>query len=725
MKDKIKNFCVKMLKLLKKEVIVYFFMMISVCLSIYLQLKGVGYAHVALAVFCIALYIGVYWKDVKGFNYIDAASGVISLYLLYKVLKWNTVKIENIKDFLRPDGTKLIVFNNVLILTLIVMISMVLRNLVVEIYAKVKKIEAEKSFSNVKMLIVVCMMLILVYVFARMISIKGLGYTMSTNLLEGSYFSEPIHLLNIIVTLLMCLMLYSLFGLGIGGLLSAILLIFIFASNYVKIIYHATFFTWFDLMQIKELYLMGKEFITVKSVLIVIFSVAAIVAICVVFRKHLKKVFKPHFSLFKSISTGITLMMLISMILNDRFKAMDIYTRGWENETVNVRYNGLVVNMILNFKVLDGAIMDEPDNYSEKTALELKKEFDDLDIEYGENVKPDVILILDESLFDLDAVPGFEFSEPIDEVIEPYKNATLISPRYGGYTSAMEWESLTGFSLAYLPNSLTPYTTYYNNPNEVCPSIAQEFLKNGYITKAMHPDLPAFYNRTTVYKCFGFEQYLALSAFDKTEENTTNNGWVKDYYLAEKIIDELEKDDEPQFIFAITMEGHYVTVDKYDDPSITVSGDGLTDADINQIQQQAQSYYDASYALKDIIDYMDSTDRPTLLYVYGDHLPPMDALGKVGYTKDKYNKYSTTFISYSNYCDIDIGAEYITTNQIAAQIMVDSGVEHSSYYDYIYSIKDEYPVLHKEFVDVENNEDLDDYYYMQYDLMFGKRYLVE
>lgn len=110
---------------------------------------------------------------------------------------------------------------------------------------------------------------------------------------------------------------------------------------------------------------------------------------------------------------------------------------------------------------------------------------------------------------------------------------------------------------------------------------------------------------------------------------------------------------------------------------------------------------------------------------YGDHLPPVEEFEDLGLVNEKYGKYSTSLVMYSNYKSISTGTEYITPNQLAAQIMVDSGIEHSSYYDYIYFIRDSYPVLHKEFVQVEGNPELDDYYFLPYDLLAGKKYLFE
>jgi hypothetical protein len=60
-------------------------------------------------------------------------------------------------------------------------------------------------------------------------------------------------------------------------------------------------------------------------------------------------------------------------------------------------------------------------------------------------------------------------------------------------------------------------------------------------------------------------------------------------------------------------------------------------------------------------------------------------------------------------------------------MLVDSGVEHSSYFDYLYKLKDSMPIIHKEFtnMDTTENEDLRKYYMIQYDIMFGEQWFYK
>lgn len=567
--------------------------------------------------------------------------------------------------------------------------------------------------------------LVLTLMLGVLIERTGLRFDVGRSVIAWEYFTEPVHILNAYLLLAACGIFFFALGKGTGGLLALLLFGFIYIANFIKLEYHHTFFTWFDLLQIKEMLLIGKEFLTPRIVVLAVAAMVAVVGIIVLFRKHLKPFFKIRVRLSGVLVSLAIFLFFANMVYDNQLQSMNVFRRTWENEDVNVEYNGLIVNLLYNWRTFGEIQMEAPKGYSQEMAKEIKTEFDGIEIPKSDGVKPDVILILAESLFDLDGVEGISLSQDIDATVDAYSAGTLISPRYGGYTSAMEFEALTGLSLAYMPSSLTPYTTYFNNPEEEFPCITREFEKNDYRTLVMHPGLPNFYNRTIVYEEFGFDEYLAIHYFGTNPEDATENGFYKDVLFGERIVEKLEEAEEPTFIFGISYEGHYVTVDKYSNPLIKATSDVIPKERLNQIEQQATSYYYTDQMIANIIEYMDNTERPTLLYVYGDHLPPVEEFADLGFVYDKYGKYSTSLVMYSNYKSIQTDTEYMTPNQLAAQIMVDSGIEHSSYYDYIYSIRKEYPILHKEFVQVEGNPDLDNYYFLQYDILAGKKYLYE
>ena len=155
---------------------------------------------------------------------------------------------------------------------------------------------------------------------------------------------------------------------------------------------------------------------------------------------------------------------------------------------------------------------------------------------------------------------------------------------------------------------------------------------------------------------------------------------------------------------------------------IDVSAD-VDKEQLMQIRQFSQSVKETSNMIEELIEYVDSAERPTLLYVFGDHLPPIDSLGEMAVSKDVRRRYATPLITYSNYKKIDTGSDKISPVHLSAQALYDAGVEHSSYFDFIHSVKQSYPILHNDFNIDREAEDIKKYEMIQYDMMFGEKYL--
>jgi phosphoglycerol transferase MdoB-like AlkP superfamily enzyme len=333
-------------------------------------------------------------------------------------------------------------------------------------------------------------------------------------------------------------------------------------------------------------------------------------------------------------------------------------------------------------------------------------------------------MIMAESLFDIENIEELTFNQEIEPTLRQFKKGTLISPRYGGYTSAVEYEALTGLSLAFYPSGLVPYTTYFNQMDKRIPSVAAEFNDNGYVTYAIHPNDKTFYNRDIAYQELGFDTFLDKTAFTLTDDNMVAGEFLKDMPIAEKIEDLIEEHEEPVFAFAVTIAGHYMGNDRYKQTNVKVSCDLLNESERHEIEQAATAYQETDQMLQSLIEYVQASEEPTLVYIFGDHLPPLPEFSKLDYLNNAYQKYGTCLAAYSNFMEIEM-PEYITPNQLAAQLMRDSGINHSSYYDYIYSLREKYPVIHSEFCTVKGNPDMDMYRMIQYDIMFGNHWFYE
>lgn len=541
-------------------------------------------------------------------------------------------------------------------------------------------------------------------------------------------FLQPEYLMNVLWGVLFLWTLLSLLGKGIGYILYGILYLTLLIGNIVKITFHNTLLTPLDFVQLSEAFKIAETMLgtAVFYLILCVLAISLIVlfVLAVIFRKKWIPYFKFSPSWVCFVSCLTVCVCLTVNVVREVYFDRNIFYKGYVNEFANEQCDGFAFYNLINLSKINEIFMSEPEEYSEEYVEAIKQDFPVNEKKSMGSTSPNVILIMAESLFDIENIPEVTFNQKIEPTLREYKKGTLISPRYGGYTSAVEYEALTGLSLAYYPSAMVPYTTYFNATDNMIPSIVSEFNKNGYLTYAIHPNDKTFYNRDKAYEIMGFDTFLDQSAFTFNEDNVVAGVYLKDQPIADKIKALIDENEEPVFTFAVTIAGHYMNEKRYETTDIEASCDLLSESELDDIVQAATAFQETDQMFGDLVEYIKQSEEPTLLYIFGDHLPPFPAFEKLNYIQDINQKYATCLSAYSNYTEIEF-PEYITPNQIAAQIMHDSGIGHSGYYDYIYALREQYPVIHKEFCSVEDNTDLEIYRTIQYDIMFGNQYFYE
>lgn len=529
--------------------------------------------------------------------------------------------------------------------------------------------------------------------------------------------------LNLMLVAVIYMFIRWLFGGVVGRGLALFLYAIIYIGNFVKLKYHDSTFKPMDILQINDFFNIVTMY--VPAVVLVILLVVIVIGLGVLAYKYRSVILrrKPSFSI-AAVCLFITVSMA-NMLEANRFVDLGCnMNRLWLGTKSCVKEQGVVAYSYLKFKEISDIYPKADKNYSKDYMLQLKSDFDKLNNEAESDIKPDVILVMEESMSDIQRIPDVEFSMAVNENMNKYAKATTISPKYGGATGSVEFEALTGMSNYFFLDNVVPYVTYWNNDEEEIPSLAREFNNNGYNTVAIHPNNGTTYNRNNVYQCMGFDSFIEKKDLPFTNENITSDGYFTDAALAEVIKGQLDKNKEPSFVFAVTIENHTLYENKYKETEVKVSSDKLSEKELYNLEQYSQGVLNADRFIAEMVEYVDNAQRPTILYIWGDHLPALDAFGTLGYIEDKYNKYGTPLVAYSNFKEINVDCEYITPNQLAPQILRDAEINYSSYFDFIYSLREKYPVIHKEFGINSEDEDIKKYEIIQYDLLFGKKYLL-
>lgn len=239
---------------------------------------------------------------------------------------------------------------------------------------------------------------------------------------------------------------------------------------------------------------------------------------------------------------------------------------------------------------------------------------------------PDLIVIQSEALFDPARLRGIESGEWLGE-FRGLRNrglhGELTVPTYGGGTIRTEFEVLTGYPMAAFPNVDYPYYGLAGGLD----ALPARLRGMGYRTSVVHPYERGFWNRDAALRKLGFED--AHFEGDRAFRDPLRRG----PYIADESAYEaawtLLSSDRPHFVFVITMENHSPwlrrrNIDRTELDAIEVPAN--LDA---KAREELRTYLvhlrNGDLALGAFARRVLARTRPTLLLVYGDHLPSLSS----------------------------------------------------------------------------------------------------
>ena len=249
---------------------------------------------------------------------------------------------------------------------------------------------------------------------------------------------------------------------------------------------------------------------------------------------------------------------------------------------------------------------------------------------------PSVIVIMNESWWDLDHIPqdNIIYSEdpmkPLRELKSKCNVGSVAVNIYGGGTICSEEEYKLGVNTKYFSSSLTIYETLAERDFT---SITGYFNQLGYHTTAIHPYSKDFYGRTELYQKEGYNDILFQDEMDYT---TRYDRYISDDALVDQIIHEFEKNSDPskqreyqpQYIYALSIGTHVTSLEyeepfneNYDYPIQVTFPEGVEIAHQQDIIHYVNGIYYSNLAIQKLINYLENQDRPVMVIMYGDHCP--------------------------------------------------------------------------------------------------------
>ncbi len=314
--------------------------------------------------------------------------------------------------------------------------------------------------------------------------------------------------------------------------------------------------------------------------------------------------------------TGYTLLFFFSPFLTWTGFEDKLWTSLW-----STRENGVVLNFTVNLKF---GFVEKPDDYDERIQQLTQERESDTTALPEETVKPNIIVIMNESFCDLSVI-GIETNEPctpfLDSLVEnTVKGYTYVSV-FSGHTANSEYEFLTGNSISFLPVGTVAYQMFTHQGDY---SLVGQLKALGYYSIAMHPYASSGWNRVSVYQHYGFDEMHFIDDF----ENIVNiRDYCSDLSDFQNIIATFEayyadsSSDAPLFLFNVTMQNHGGYTVNWSGLEKTVWLTGDLEGKYESVDMYLSLARESDSAFEQLVGYFQNVSEPTVIVMFGDHQP--------------------------------------------------------------------------------------------------------
>ena len=465
----------------------------------------------------------------------------------------------------------------------------------------------------------------------------------------------------------------------------------------------------------------------------------------------------PKFKVFsKILPAGFIVIFVLTFFCTDAFPNMGYKPDFW-NQSRGYGNTGSFFNFCLNTRYLH---VSKPEGYNaEETDDILYQVLENagvdpdsdtsLNILTGENnytastdgTTPNIIFIMNESWSDLRNLGDLETNEEmmpfIDSLTENTIKGNLYVPVFGAGTSNSEFEALTGNTVSALPAGSNAYEAYIS---DVQSSIVSTLKSQGYTANAFHPYYKDGWNRPSVYNLMGFETYTAIEDFidgtildeyissnnaeayiNQVEEKYDNENILlrrfvsdsHDYQMVEEMYEDTRAEsDQPFFTFNVTMQNHGGYAVSYSNFYQEIYATNL-EGDYPKADRYMSLIRETDAAFEELITYYQNVEEPTIICMFGDHLPSVEtafyeellgtSLDDLT-TEQEQQRYTTPFIIWANYDIEEATVEKMSANYLSTLLLQVAGLELTDYNKFLAAMYQELPVINMVgYIDSEDN----------------------
>ncbi|MCM1103014.1 MAG: LTA synthase family protein [Clostridium sp.] len=456
-------------------------------------------------------------------------------------------------------------------------------------------------------------------------------------------------------------------------------------------------------------------------------------AVCLIARRFEKKAAPKRRMKVILIRDGIFVLLCVSILWFGYFSPKPVKPRttiGWMWSEAYRDY-GYMACQIEVISSLFGNCVVMPEGYSDEKVAEIQ-----IKETHQEGAMPDVILILNETFYDLSLVTRLDADSDYLAGIHALDNTITgyaVVPSVGGGTNQSEYELLSSNSL-YLMPGITPFNVL---DMKGAHTIVSHLNSLGYESVAAHPGSSSSYQRSRAYPGIGFDEIHFENDFTDIKAYG-NRPHATDESVYQNLISWYEggRTKDPVFLYCLTIQNH----GGWDNnPAEDVIIHATTDYGTydKQIDEFLSCIALSDEAFVGLTEYLRGVDRDVIVCMVGDHAPYFvqeimdDGLSQ--WESELYLR-STPFVIWANYDIEEEEKGFVSMNYMVPFLLDIAGITKSPYYQYMSDMMENIPVItsYGTYFDAEGNyyvmgdetpymQQVDDYFLMEYNNLNGRR----
>lgn len=393
-------------------------------------------------------------------------------------------------------------------------------------------------------------------------------------------------------------------------------------------------------------------------------------------------------------SLSAVAVFLYAFFCTPLLPSVGIWAQQWKTQQ-----NGFMLNFMTALRY---SFVSAPEGYSAEEAQKIAGGTYAGTVSGTVSAAPpeNLLVIMNESFADMQAsFPNLELTEDplpfLHSLTENTVKGTMISPVTGGGTANVEFEYLTGDSLAFLPSSTVAYQLYCYDG---MPSMVSQMSSLGYRSVAFHPYLSSGWNRTSVYRWMGFDRQMYQEDVRDPQYIRNYISDASDYQQLYRLTDET---NGPLFVFNVTMQNHSGYSQGWKNLERTVELDGASKGSSAVAAQYFSLLRESDNALRELIEHYKASDERTMIVFFGDHQPPLgnsfyeDLYGKKlddRTAAEVFQQYETPFFIWANYDLPEQEDVTISANLLGTLTMDLAGIQPTGYEKLHQKLLDTLPV---------------------------------